>query len=336
MSSFTSGLYLAALKAAATMATLLDDAAFAEECARRFDTGVVKLDEELWDGDWYIQKPDPEKSSDMQYGTGCHSDQLLGQWWAHTLDIGYVFPEPHVKTALRSISRYNFREHFFGFAQTPRVFASEHDSGVLICTWPKGGKPEKPTLYSDEIWPGIEYPVASLMLREGMVEDAFKIVLAARGRYDGIQRNPWNEVECGDHYARAMASWGVYLALAGFEHHGPRGHLGFAPRLTPEHFRAAFTTAEGWGTFQQDRDDNGQREQIDVRWGTLRLKSLAFAVPEKLRAAPVKVVAAGKDVEAKATFKDKPVQLELGEEVALNEGEILEVRFGNGVFVELG
>ena len=30
------------------------------------------------------------------------------------------------------------------------------------------------------------------------------------------KHNPFNEIECGDHYARALASWGVLLGLAGF------------------------------------------------------------------------------------------------------------------------
>ena len=47
--------------------------------------------------------------------------------------------------------------------------------------------------------------------------------------------------------------YGVFLAACSFEYHGPKGHLGFAPRLTPENFRAPFTTAEGWGTFDQSR-----------------------------------------------------------------------------------
>jgi len=95
-----------------------------------------------------------------------------------------------------------------------------------------------------------------------------------------FKHNPFNEVECGDHYARAMASWGVYTALAGYEYHGPKSHIGFAPKITPEDFSAAFTAAEGWGTFTQKRDEKTQREQITVRWGKLNLKTLAFTVPE--------------------------------------------------------
>ncbi|NCO90088.1 MAG: hypothetical protein GW880_02055, partial [Armatimonadetes bacterium] len=95
------------------------------------------------------------------------------------------------------------------------------------------------------------------------------------------RRNPWNEVECGDHYARSMASYGVFLAACGYEHHGPEGHLGFAPRLTPEDFRAPFTTAEGWGTYSQKRAGGDQKAEVAVKWGRVRLKTLAFRAPDE-------------------------------------------------------
>src|SRR5205807_4943800 len=112
-----------------------------------------------------------------------------------------------------------------------------------------------------------EYQVAGHMLWEGKVLEGLAIARAVHDRYHAARRNPWNEVECGDHYARAMASYGVFLAACGFEHHGPKGHLGFAPQLTPEKFRAPFTAAEGWGTFTQKREGQNQRERVDVRWG---------------------------------------------------------------------
>ena len=101
---------------------------------------------------------------------------------------------------------------------------------------------------------GFEYQVAGHMIWEGMVQEGLAVTRAVHDRYHASRRNPWNEVECGDHYARSMASYGVFLAACGYEYHGPKGRLGFAPRLTPDKFKAAFTTAEGWGTFTQQRD----------------------------------------------------------------------------------
>ena len=90
--------------------------------------------------------------------------------------------------------------------------------GLLICTWPKGGRPEYPFVYSHEVWPGIEYHVAAHLIFEGHIEAGLTIVKALRERHDGVRRNPWNEVECGYHYARSMASWGLILALSGFSY----------------------------------------------------------------------------------------------------------------------
>jgi hypothetical protein len=122
-----------------------------------------------------------------------------------------------------------------------------------------------------------------------------------------------------------MASWGVYTALAGYEYHGPKGHLGFAPRITPENFRAAFTAAEGWGLFLQKRDSKIQRERIDLRWGQLSVKSLAFAVPDNFRPVKVSVTAAGKPVKHDYTLKASRLEITLKKKLVLSENQMLDV-----------
>ncbi len=123
-----------------------------------------------------------------------------------------------------------------------------------------------------------------------------------------------------------MASWGVYTALAGFEYHGPKGHLGFAPRITPENFRAAFTAAEGWGSFAQTRTADVQREQIDVRWGRLKLKSLAFAVPQDWKAVEATVRMDDSPVNSTPVLRDGRLEIELEPGVAaLSEDDTLEI-----------
>ena len=163
------------------------------------------------------------------------------------------------------------------------------------------------------------------MVWEGMLKEGLAICRGIQERYHPARHNPFNEVECGDHYARAMASWGVYTALAGYEYHGPKGHLGFAPRITPDNFRAAFTCAEGWGTFAQKRDSKAQREEIELRRGKLRLKSLAFAIPENLRKVKVLVEAAGRPVKIDYSLKDRRLDIILKKELVLSENQTLEV-----------
>src|SRR5689334_9452968 len=196
------GLYLAALRAAEEMARIAGDAPAADQYRMISEKGYKNLPSTIWNGEYYIQKVDLEKHAEDQFGTGCHSDQLLGQWWAHQLDLGYILPKEQVRTTMRSIINNNWRESFAGFKQSPRVFVSDNDKGLLVCTWPKGGKPKSPTPYSDEVWTGIEYEVAGLLLQEGMVDDALKMLRGIRARYDGRERSPWNDIECGDHYAR--------------------------------------------------------------------------------------------------------------------------------------
>ena len=48
-----------------------------------------------------------------------------------------------------------------------------------------------------------------------------------------------------------------------------RGISGFAPRITPDDFRAAFTAAEGWGTLVQKRQAGKQTNRVEVSWGQL-------------------------------------------------------------------
>jgi hypothetical protein len=130
---------------------------------------------------------------------------------------------------------------------------------------------------------GFEYQAAAHMIWEGLdqpdlLQNGLAITRAIHDRYNAALRNPYNEIECSDHYSRAMASYGVFQAACGFNCHGPQGHVEFAPRLTPENFRATFTTAEGWGSFSQTRQADNQTCGIELKHGRLRLRSVALNV----------------------------------------------------------
>jgi uncharacterized protein (DUF608 family) len=235
---FVGGLWLAALQAMRAMAELVEPAA-APAFADRFATGRDSYDKLLWNGEYYAQ---PVTGEDNDFGLGCLSDQLLGQWWAHQLGLGYLLPEDRVRAALEAIVRYNLRT---GFAEHDyRVFADGDETGLVVCSWPHGGRPAVPLRYCDEVWTGVEYQVAAHCLYEGLTGEAMRIVTALQGRYDGTRRNPFNEVECGDHYVRAMAGWSLLDAYTGFRYDATRRRL----RVGRRPGRFPFVAGTGWGT----------------------------------------------------------------------------------------
>ncbi len=175
----------------------------------------------------------------------------------------------------------------------------------------------------NECMNGFEYQAAGHMIWEGLVQEGLAITRAVHDRYHASRRNPWNEIECGDHYARSMASYGVYLAACGFEYHGPKGHIGFAPRLSPRAFKAAFTSAEGWGTFMQQREGGQLTAALHVKHGTLRVKTIALATDRA--PASVRVRVAGRTLRAAHAFTAGRLTITLASDTRLAVGQRLEL-----------
>ncbi|MCX6875677.1 MAG: GH116 family glycosyl-hydrolase [Verrucomicrobia bacterium] len=336
--AWLSGLYQAALLAAAAMADETGEAAFAATCRAIATKGQAMLVSELFDGEYFINRVDPAHANSINSGTGCEIDQVMGQSWAYQVGLPRVFPEQATRTALRSLWKYNFSPDVGPYRaryQTGRWYAMPGEAGLLMCTFPRkdwdykqaqGGGDNTFAGYFNECMNGFEYQAAGHMLWEGLVQEGLAVTRAVHDRYHASRRNPWNEVECGDHYARSMASYGVYLAACGFENHGPNGHIGFAPRLTPDNFRGAFTAPEGWGTFSQHDTPAGRDARIALRWGTLRLKSLALELPNANKTPVLTVEMAGKRIEVKPELSARRLVLHLPQEVVLNAGEALEIR----------
>lgn len=274
--SMVGTLYLGALEAGARMAQHLGD----EEAARRYRQlrakGSKLLDERLWNGEYYIQKVDEkqEKASRYQYGEGCLSDQLLGQWFAEVVDLGKMLPQEHIRSALAAIFRHNFRSDFREFANVQRIYALDDEAGLLLCSWPRGKRPALPMVYCDEVWTGVEYQVAAHLIYEGMVKEGLAIVEAVRRRYDGVRRNPWNEIECGHHYARAMSSWSLLTALSGFSFSVPDKEMRFRPRLRRAEFCALYSAGVAWGAYRQRQAEGRLEAEISVEGGVLELARL--------------------------------------------------------------
>jgi uncharacterized protein (DUF608 family) len=299
--AWLSGLYLAALRAGEEMGHEVGDETFARQCHDIFSRGQPNLVAQLFDGEYFINKPDPKHPDAINSGTGCEIDQVFGQSWAFQVGLPRVLPKAETVSALKSLWRYNFTPDvgpYRAVYKPGRWYAMAGEGGLLMCTFPrrdwdfaqaKGKGSEWAAGYFDECMNGFEYQVAGHMLWEGLTMEGLAIARMLHDRYHASRRNPWNEVECGDHYARSMASHGVYLAACGFNYHGPRGYIGFAPRLTPEDFKCAFTSAEGWGTYSQKRDARSSKCEILLRWGRLKLNTVSLALAENVLAGRVHV-----------------------------------------------
>jgi hypothetical protein len=267
-------LFYAALRAGVEMAEHLGETERAERFRDAAIVGAEKLDELLWNGEYYIQLLDDVDFEPNQHGIGCLSDQLLGQLVAHVTGLGYVLPPDHVKQAIASVHRYNFRQNLRGQRNFLRTYALEDEGGLLLCSWPHGGRPRRPFFFSDEVWTGIEYQVAAHLIYEGLVDEGLEIVRAVRARHDGRKRSPWNEAECGNHYARSLSSWALLLAYSGFRYDATRQSIAFAPVVDSD-FRCFFSTGSGWGVFSMD--SGGIR--IELLHGTLALSEVGLPGP---------------------------------------------------------
>ncbi len=262
-------LFCAALKAGAEMAAFVGDAAHEAKFRTSAEKAAATLDSLLWNGEYYQQSFEDIDRYRYQFGTGCLSDQLLGQLLAHVSGLGYLLPREHVRTAISSVFRFNYREDFTNHENVQRTYVLNDEKGLVLCTWPRGGRPRIPFIYSDEAWTGIEYQVAAHLIYEGLVDEGLKIVDSVRERFDGYRRNPWDEIECGHHYARSMASWSVMLALSGFRYDMTKGKVSFAPRMGDKEFSTFWSTGTAWGVYRRRKNPGTGKitEELEVLHG---------------------------------------------------------------------
>ena len=302
--------YLGALRAMEEMARHLDETDFADECRRLYKSGRQWIDANLFNGEYYEHEIRPAASRDsvfgmlmssmgaadptepvLQLGAGCLVDQLVGQFLAHVCGLGYLVDEDHVKRSLASIMRYNFKENMHGHFNHMRSYVLNDESALLMATYPRGRRPARPFPYYNEVMTGFEYTAAVGMLYEGDIANGLKCIEAVRGRYDGRRRSPFDEAECGHHYARAMASWAALLALSGFHYSAVDSALAFAaPAQACQHF---WSNGYAWGSCHLKPNPDGScAVELEVLYGEIRLDvlrleglgSCRFEAPQTVRA----------------------------------------------------
>jgi uncharacterized protein (DUF608 family) len=283
--------YLGALRAGEEMARAMGDATSADTYKDLFERGSKWTDANLFNGEFYVQKVRgfrkdeiaPNLRGDMgtentenpeyQVGGGCLADQLIGQYLAEMGGMGPLVSPDNIRRTLRSIYKYNYKPTLIDHDNAERTYALNEEAAVVVCDYGTAERPHIPFPYYAEAWTGQEYLVAALMMNWGMVKEGIECVQNIRARYDGEKRNPWDEPECGHHYARAMSSWSTVVALSGFFYDGATAAVTATPPIQQDRFKCFWSTGTGWGTFSLRKQKESTLFSIQVLSGSLALRS---------------------------------------------------------------
>ncbi len=330
------GLCIAGVRAGQAMAEEMNDTTFASECSNYVEKGRKNMETFLFNGEYFIHRPDPKegKKGVGSYNT-CHIDQVYGQAWAWQVGLERILDKEKTMSALHSLWKYNYMPDVGPYIKDHpggRFYALAGEGGMVMNTNPKND--DKPygeakawqIGYFSECMSGFEHQVAAHMMAEGMVEESLVLTRSIHDRYHAYKRNPFNEIECSDHYARAMASYGTFINACGYTYHGPKGEIGFNPRVNPENFKAPFTSAEGWGTYSQQKDEKKFKSQINVHNGQLRLKKITVDLDKNHKAKNASVLLNNKAKATKLTQTGTKCVIELTDPVLIKESNLLLIK----------
>jgi len=330
-------LYLGALRACEEMAREVGDNAAAGEYQRLFRKGSAWIDDNLFNGEYYVQKiqgrpptgiaeglmvfeTDPNlpgatavrdtNNPINQMGEGCLGDQLFGQELAHVAGLGYLLDREKIHKTLESIHRYNFKRALGDIEGWLHAWALNDESAVILLDYTARQPPEQPLLVQKAVLSGSEYMIAAHMFYEGKFEQGLELVQAVRRRHDGIRRNPWSEIECGFHYSRALASWSCIHALCGFNYHHDDARVTITPRL-PGHSMVGFwCIPTGWGNFSHTVTGDTATVEVWSRRGTMVCRTVELGdLPRPY--ASVLARGNGRNVSAQLVMDESVAQVKL-------------------------
>jgi non-lysosomal glucosylceramidase len=334
--SWIVGLCIAGVRAGQAMAEEMNDAEFAAKCRQYVEMGSRNMEADLFNGEYFIHRPDPAvgKKEIGSFNT-CHIDQVYGQCWAWQVGLERVLSKEKTMSALHALWKYNYMPDVGPYIKAHpggRFYALAGEGGMVMNTNPAneenpyGNAKAWQVGYFSECMSGFEHQVASHMMAEDMVEESLVLTRSIHDRYHAFKRNPFNEIECSDHYGRAMASYGTFLMACGFTYHGPKGHIGFAPKITPENFKAPFTAAEGWGAYRQHRDTGSLKAGLFVASGKLVVKTFAVELDKDHKAGKAIVMLNDKTIPCSLSQTDARCEIVLNEPVSISADAELSVK----------
>lgn len=208
-----------------------------------------------------------------QYGKGCLSDGVIGDWMARVCGLPELLDTAKTKSHLLSVYKYNLKKDLSDHSNAARPgYAIGKEGGLLLCTWPNGGQLSLPFIFSPEVWTGIEYEVASHLIFEGRVKEGLDIVKTCRSRYDGSVRNPFDEYECGHWYARALSSYALIEALTGVRYDAVTKILYVDSKV--DDFTSFLSTDTGFGNVTCH---NG-KATLEVAYGKIPVREIRYGL----------------------------------------------------------
>lgn len=334
--SWIVGLCIAGVRAGQAMAEEMNDLEFAGQCRHYVEMGSTNMESQLFNGEYFIHRADPAvgKKEIGSFNT-CHIDQVYGQSWAWQVNLGRILSKEKTMSALHALWKYNYMPDVGPYIKAHpggRFYALAGEGGMIMNTNPShednpyGNAKAWQVGYFSECMSGFEHQVASHMMAEGMVEESMVLTRSIHDRYHAYKRNPFNEIECSDHYGRAMASYGTFLSACGFTYHGPKGHIGFAPKIAPENFKAPFTAAEGWGSYSQQRDGNSFAGRLAVLHGKLTLKAFTVELDKGQKAAAVDVKLDQRTVACGFLQTGSRCEISFNDPATINRDQVLSIK----------
>jgi hypothetical protein len=309
LAAYLQSQWIAAMSLASIAAKDLGELQLSQKYQEIADQGKALMEDYLWNGKYFRLANDYQ--GDKGKDEGCLTDQIIGQWVAHTAGLGRFWPKEKIHKALQSVLDLSFIEKQF----------------LRNCTWPEYRDlfPIQDTnLWVDQAntpWTGVELGFASLLIYEGMVEEGKAVIKAIDDRYRraGLY---WDHQEFGGHYYRPMSAWATMNAIAGLSIR--RNEYRFnPPQLTNGTDRFFFAASTGTGLFVANKKG---RCGIKAHSGFLEIQSLGLSSECWAKGKDAGLLLNGQKVEiAKWTEEPECLVAHFITPLKVQEGEMLKV-----------